>query len=273
MSKVTVFKHESLTTRKKDRFPATQSGILRVKKGALNIRTEDNTSLVLSAGEFIVYHSDDLKEVQSQALYESFLAEIIILEPSVFQAFCNQIPKPNQVINTENVAEKVFVFGTSHTIATTILDLLISAKEAESSDHTVEALAHALLAEIIHISPTTQTIFRKAFDQTTAQKVIRFIELNIDNEVSLEATSQFLGMSTATLKRRLAAEDLSFSQLLKVKRVNYAATKLRLTNKSIAEIAFESGFKSAAHFSTAFKGVQGMTPKEFRQQVASSRAK
>jgi AraC-like DNA-binding protein len=271
MSKVTVFKHESLTTRKKDRFPATQSGILRVQKGALNIRTEDNTSLVLSAGEFVVYHSDDLKELQSQALYESFLAEMVIFEPSVFQAFCNQAPKTNTTVNPKTPSEPPFVFDTSHTIATHILDLLIAAKESECSDYTVESLAHALLADIIHTAPAAQTTLRKAFDQTTAQKVIRFIELNIDNEVSLEATSQFLGMSTATLKRRLAAEDLSFSQLLKVKRVNYAATKLRLTNKSIAEIAFESGFKSAAHFSTAFKGVQGMTPKEFRQQVASTR--
>ncbi|PJC87483.1 AraC family transcriptional regulator [Vibrio sp. HA2012] len=271
MSKVTIYKHQSLTTRKKDRFPSTQSGILHISKGALDLRTESNMSHILSAGEFIIYHSDDIKELQSQMLYEHFMAEMIIFEPSVFQGFCNQIPKSNQnIIAANDNDDDFFVFNRNHVIASHILSLLISAKDSGSSSHTIESLAHALLAELIHIAPSVQHVIRKAFNQSTAQKVIRFIELNIENEVSLEATSQFLGMSTATLKRRLAAEDLSFSQLLKVKRVNYAATKLRLTGKSIAQIAFESGFKSAAHFSTAFKGVQGMTPKEFRQQVASS---
>jgi AraC-like DNA-binding protein len=52
-----------------------------------------------------------------------------------------------------------------------------------------------------------------------------------------------------------------------VKRINFAATQLRKSEKSITEIAFESGFKSAAHFSTAFKSVYNMTPKDFRNQV------
>ncbi|MDF5607521.1 helix-turn-helix transcriptional regulator, partial [Vibrio parahaemolyticus] len=51
------------------------------------------------------------------------------------------------------------------------------------------------------------------------------------------------------------------------KRINFAATQLRKSEKSITEIAFESGFKSAAHFSTAFKSVYNMTPKDFRNQV------
>jgi AraC-like DNA-binding protein len=149
--------------------------------------------------------------------------------------------------------------------------LLIDATNDKASDSTLESLATALVTEITAVSPSHLPILQRACNQSTTQKVIRFIELNIENEVSLDNTSRFLGMSTATLKRRLAAEGLSFSQILKVKRVNYAATKLRLTNKSIAQIAFESGFKSAAHFSTAFKGVQGITPKEFRQRIAESR--
>ena len=269
MSKITIYKHQSLTTRKKDRFPSTQSGILYIREGELLLRTGDDKQHTLSAGNFIIYHSDDLKELQSLPLNEVFTAEMIIFEPSLFQGFCNQIPKSSHAVNDDDRSE-LFVFNGEHRIANHILTLLIEAKDSGSNTQTTESLALALLFEMFQIAPSIQTTVRKAFNQSTAQKVIRFIELNIENEVSLETTAQFLGMSTATLKRRLAAENLSFSQLLKVKRVNFAATKLRLTNKSIAQIAFESGFKSAAHFSTAFKGVQGMTPKEFRQQVASS---
>ncbi|NMU27024.1 helix-turn-helix transcriptional regulator, partial [Vibrio parahaemolyticus] len=74
-------------------------------------------------------------------------------------------------------------------------------------------------------------------------------------DITLEGLAAHMSMSIATLKRRLAADDLSFSQILKVKRINFAATQLRKSEKSITEIAFESGFKSAAHFSTAFKSV------------------
>ncbi|MDF5425776.1 AraC family transcriptional regulator, partial [Vibrio parahaemolyticus] len=127
--------------------------------------------------------------------------------------------------------------------------------------------AMALLSLMVEVEPNILSIIDDASSLSDSQKAIKYIEGNIEKDITLEGLAAHMSMSIATLKRRLAADDLSFSQILKVKRINFAATQLRKSEKSITEIAFESGFKSAAHFSTAFKSVYNMTPKDFRNQV------
>ncbi|GLO63820.1 AraC family transcriptional regulator [Vibrio sp. MACH09] len=266
MSRITIYEHNVFIARKRDRYPVTQCGVIFVREGFLTYKNENDEISQLKAGEFTVYHSDQLRDLESFADDGHFLADIITFEPSLFRQFCDTFS--NSAVEVSDDKAPVYLLNESHKTALQTLTLLIEAKQSGlSSELTLESLSQALLFEIIHVAPNLQPVMRSACNQSTAQKVIGFIELNIENDVSLDMTAHFLGISIATLKRRLAAENLSFSQILKVKRVNHAATKLRLSSKSIAQIAFESGFKSAAHFSTAFKGVQGMTPKEFRQQI------
>jgi AraC-like DNA-binding protein len=48
-------------------------------------------------------------------------------------------------------------------------------------------------------------------------------------------------------------------------RIGMACALLRETNKSIADIAFETGFSSQRYFSTLFKQVTGQTPSSYRE--------
>lgn len=266
MSRIKVYKHDIFVARKATRYPITQCGLILVRDGHVSYSTKENLPRTLSAGEFTIYHSDRVRDIVSHANNGTFAADIITFEPSLFRQFCDNLH--NSELNATDDNTQNHVLSDAHETAKTILTVLLKAKENNTStESTLESLAQALIYEILSIEPNFLPVIRSACDQGTAEKVIGFIEINIEGDVSLESTAGFLGMSIATLKRRLAAEGLSFSQILKIKRVNYAATKLRLSNKSIAQIALESGFKSAAHFSTAFKGVQAMTPKEFRQHV------
>ncbi|MDV7103568.1 AraC family transcriptional regulator [Vibrio sp. TH_r3] len=266
MSRIKVYKHDVFVARKTNRYPITQCGIIYVSCGQVTYQTKAQEPRILKAGEFTIYHSDRLDHLESHCDAGQFCAEIVTFEPSLLRQFCDKLEPSTTIVNQHELQH--FSLTEQHYTAQKILALLLHAKKTEtSSETTLESLAQALLSEVVSIEPGFLPIIESACNQRTAEKVIAFIEINIENDVSLESTAHFLGMSIATLKRRLAAENLSFSQILKIKRVNYAATKLRLSNKSIAEIATESGFKSAAHFSTAFKGVQGMTPKEFRQHV------
>lgn len=266
MSRIKVYKHDIFVARKATRYPTTQCGLIFVKEGQVTYKTKESLLRTLSAGDFTIYHSDRVRDLESHADNGRFNADIITFEPSLFRQFCDNLHL--SIAQTTDSEVHNYALNESHEIANDILTILLKAKDSgASTESMLESLAQALIYEILSIEPNFQTMVRSACDQGTAEKVIGFIEINIEGDVSLESTASFLGMSIATLKRRLAAECLSFSQILKIKRVNHAATKLRLSNKSIAQIAIESGFKSAAHFSTAFKGVQGMTPKEFRQHV------
>ncbi len=73
-----------------------------------------------------------------------------------------------------------------------------------------------------------------------------------------------LAMSEATLRRHLAAEDTSLSELLMDVRMSFALGLLQATDKPIAQIAFESGYESASRFAIRFRSRFGFPPTAIR---------
>ena len=56
----------------------------------------------------------------------------------------------------------------------------------------------------------------------------------------------------------------SFFTFLAEYRIDLACDMLQKTDKSVAEICFESGFGDVPYFNRTFKKMKGMTPKEYR---------
>ena len=57
----------------------------------------------------------------------------------------------------------------------------------------------------------------------------------------------------------------SLSQFVRRTRVERAANSLKETDKSMVQIAFESGFCDQSHFCRVFRDATGFTPREFRR--------
>lgn len=85
------------------------------------------------------------------------------------------------------------------------------------------------------------------------------------NKICLE-----LGLSRGQLYRKVKSE-LGYSVNDYITKVRIKKSKFLLgeSDKSIADIAFLTGYTSAAYFSTAFKNSEGITPSEFREQQLS----
>jgi AraC-like DNA-binding protein len=83
--------------------------------------------------------------------------------------------------------------------------------------------------------------------------------------MSLEEYARLCGRSLSTFKN-------DFSDLFKTspgkwlieKRLEYGKFLLETTDKSISEIAFESGFKNQSHFTRSFKESYDNSPLKFR---------
>lgn len=82
---------------------------------------------------------------------------------------------------------------------------------------------------------------------------------------SMAKVGQQLGMSNRTLTRRLAAEGVTFRELIQRTQETLARQLLRSTNQSMAEIAFQTGFSEQSAFSRAFKRWTGHAPAAYRQ--------
>lgn len=88
----------------------------------------------------------------------------------------------------------------------------------------------------------------------------------ITGDVRIGALARQLGMSGRTLQRRLAAEGVSFQQLLDEARKEAAGRFLREQALAICEVAYLVGYSEPAPFHRAFKRWYGMTPELFRRK-------
>lgn len=85
--------------------------------------------------------------------------------------------------------------------------------------------------------------------------------------VRAEVVARELGMGTRTMSRRLAAEGLTFSQVLDELRSDLARRYLEERTLPISQIAWLLGFQEVSAFTHAFKRWTGSTPTEARASV------
>lgn len=267
MSVITVTQFRNFIPRKRERYPASKNGIFIVSKGSISFMLPNGTQASLQAGDFTLYNSGQIKDITVDTENGEFSATCLDFDLSIFQKLINQFSD----LESTQVPDKYIKFDQTDSKICQLKNLIMDlASSSTHNDYTLTQLGLGLLSMMVEQHPALLTIIARASRLTVTQKVIHYIEQNIENNISLDTLASYMGMSPATLKRRLSAEDLSFSNLLKIKRIAHAATQLRTSDKSITQIAYESGFKSAAHFSTAFKTYHGKTPKDFRSLIAQS---
>lgn len=105
-------------------------------------------------------------------------------------------------------------------------------------------------------------------DQVFLQRVIKAIETNIGEEdFSVEKLAEEVHMSVWQLNRKLnGLIDQPAGQLIRSMRLQRAADLLKQNAGTVAEIAYQVGFGSQAHFATMFQKQFGCTPSEYRRE-------
>jgi AraC-like DNA-binding protein len=88
---------------------------------------------------------------------------------------------------------------------------------------------------------------------------------------SLEEVATELQMSGRTLKRRLAAQSVSFSALIEQERHKRANLLLASTQLSLTEIAERLGYSNLTNFARAYRRWAGKSPLAYRRAAAEPR--
>lgn len=95
--------------------------------------------------------------------------------------------------------------------------------------------------------------------------VLEKMEATIERPLDRSQIAALASMSTRQLDRLFAAHiGASFLETYRRMRLRHARRLLKQSPLSISEIAFATGFSSAAQFSQAFKSECGSTPSQFR---------
>lgn len=112
---------------------------------------------------------------------------------------------------------------------------------------------------------------RRSSGRNRLNEIRRYIDDKI-TEASLtpESIAANFGLSTRYMRKIFAAEGDSPTRYIQRRRLAKSADKmsnLLWKEQSITDICYDCGFKSAPHFTRAFKAQFGMTPKEYRKRV------
>jgi AraC-like DNA-binding protein len=95
-----------------------------------------------------------------------------------------------------------------------------------------------------------------------------FIEVHLGEQLTLSMVAQAAGVSARSLAR-LFRQELGHSvvEFILRRRVARACDLLRQTDRTCAEIAFETGFGSVQHFNRMFQRHQQTSPGQWRQRT------
>jgi AraC-like DNA-binding protein len=155
-------------------------------------------------------------------------------------------------------------------LAQSLLALLIERGE-NLNRKAAKSLTEALLGSIGEdIGMRSNGPRRQRLRDRRLVDIEEFIEMNLtDPFLSYGKVAERCGISRRYLCHILKANGKSFSDLLWRSRLPKAHDLLiasETRNYSIREVAFMSGFKSAAHFSRRFKATYGRPPRQYRHE-------
>lgn len=95
-----------------------------------------------------------------------------------------------------------------------------------------------------------------------------YIAIHFRESISLQFIADLCHVSPSYFSRMFAKETReSFSTYIMKLRISYAKQQISTTEKSIAEIGFDSGFGDSSHFIKSFKKIEGITPLQYRKKM------
>ncbi len=153
-------------------------------------------------------------------------------------------------------------------------DLYFSAREAR-----ISIPEQWLAAELPSSNPALLALYEQECrrlladlqeDGSLTEQTLQLLRKLEGHYPQMPQVADMLSMSPRTYRRRLAAEDTSFQQLLDQVRTEHATHYLRTTRLPLASIAFMVGFNDVSNFRRAFIKWTGRTPREARDSVVES---
>lgn len=112
-----------------------------------------------------------------------------------------------------------------------------------------------------------ETLYRKGAVQPyhILQRASEFIFQNLDAPLRIQEVAAELGISAGYLRNIFHAKlGMGLGEYIRYVRLQHAIVLMDTTDKSLSEIAMESGYGSLSAFSRAFSKNKGMPPGDFR---------
>ncbi|MCK9548703.1 MAG: response regulator [Sphaerochaeta sp.] len=118
---------------------------------------------------------------------------------------------------------------------------------------------------ILVVNYTTEALSRD--DQLdVGELAVQYVDQHYRQPITLEQLSCQFNVSLSHLCRQFKrACEMTFTEYLRKRRIDYACTLLRGTNNSVSEIGRQVGFEDYFYFNKVFKRAVGISPAAYRK--------
>jgi AraC family transcriptional regulator len=140
--------------------------------------------------------------------------------------------------------------------------------QGETGRTFVEALTAALAARLIRLysaAPFSPSQYRTGLPKYALRLAMDYIDANLGQNVRLDNLARLVNMSPYHFARlfRQSTGTAPHRYLIE-QRIARAKALLANPSRSIADVAHEVGYQSQSHFTSVFREITGLTPKQFR---------
>ena len=105
------------------------------------------------------------------------------------------------------------------------------------------------------------------------RRIKELVDAKMEGDLSLEEMAQSVGLSTAHFARMFRkSTGRTPHQFVLSQRLERAKGMLRAPDARVLDVALACGFKTQQHFAQVFRGVWGVSPTEYRQELVGSEA-
>ena len=105
-------------------------------------------------------------------------------------------------------------------------------------------------------------------DRELPSRIVDYIDKNFKEPLTIEYISKAFGYHPSYIAHLFCDQlKIPFRTYLGAVRAEYAATQIRTTQKSLTEIAYDSGYNSLNTFCRGFKKHFGQTPSEYKKNI------
>jgi len=148
--------------------------------------------------------------------------------------------------------------------------------ETSAGNLLIEALASGLAARLVQkcikasTGPSIASLARGALDRRRLQRVLDYIETNLEGALTLDLMASIACLSRYHFARAFRqAVGQSPHRYVSAKRLDRAKDLLMQGDRSLADIALSLNFSDQASFTRAFRQATGQSPGQYRQKPAS----
>lgn len=243
----------------------TEFELIRIVEGEFHI-TLNNKLYIAKKGDIIFINSETVHHgYPVKCMYECIVFHADFLYSAHFDCFSFI----KNIIDCEYMINEFFSvgFGKSYDALNDIFETIKS--NSQIRKFLVISAFYNFFASVYEEKLYTLNIGNNALTNDKSiimlKTILSFLRENYDKPISLETISYTIQKSPkyvgAFFKRMTGKTPIEY---LNEYRIEKAARKLRLTDMSVTDIAFSSGFSDLSYFIKIFKRIKGISPRKYR---------